>query len=193
MLIAVVAYFFSFFFVRIFKKKKRVKKTKFPVLRMNKSGIFFNSNAEHLIKIDNVKLMQVGTVLYVKTSTDFIIFSNVKDAKVIDGCLIFRALGKVKILFDCSKYYRYFLLNIKSQQFDLGKLKQLAILDLMNNNFDINFCKFTKKYIKIIKNVLNIHIFKEKIVIKKNKFKLSFIASYKLNNVIKHVSVNETI
>ncbi len=192
MIIAIIAYFVSFFCVTRFKKVK-LKKTNFPHLKMSKSGISFFSESEQTIKVGKVKLMQVKNLLYLKIENNIIIISNVKDSRIIDNNLTFKCLGNVKILFDCSKYYRYFLLEFKSHQFNLNKQKQIAILDLLNNNFDINFCKYTKKYIKIIQNVLNIHVFKEKIVIKKNKFKLSYVVSYKINNIVKRVRVNETI
>lgn len=156
---------------------------------MKKFGMVFFSSKVHKIKIQNIKLMQIDKVLYLKTTTKLVIINNVEEVKIYNGYLYFKGCGKVTIEFDCKEFYKYFALKISSKQFCLSDLKQQAFVDLMNNGFDKNFSKLMKKYINIIKNVLKIEIFKEKIVVGYNKFKLSFVLTYKLNNVIKRINV----
>ena len=182
-----------FFLVINLKKTKKIKYKPLPKLYMKKDGITFTSTSTHRLKIENKKTMQIGNVLYFKTESKLIIISNVKEVRIVNEYLYFTALGNVKFTFDCEEFFRYFALSIKSQQFNLDELKQSAICDLINNNFDINFCKNAKNYINIIEKVLNICIFQEKIIIKPNKFKLSFTLTYKLNNKIKRIIINETV
>ena len=136
--------------------------------------------------------MQLNKVLYLSFNGSLVIITNVDDVKVFEDYLYFTGLGRVEILVDLKDVYKYLAIKIKSKQFSLGELKQAAIIDFMNNNFDINFSKKLNKYIRIIEKVLNICIFQEKIIVKPNKFKLSFELIYKLNNQIKHVIVGET-
>ena len=119
------------------------------------------------------------------------IISNVKDVKIYKHYLYFTAMGEVEICFDFKDIYRNFAIIIKSKQFSIDELKQQAILDIVNNNFDLNSSKIFKKYIKIIEKVLNISIFNEKLTIKPNKFKLSFELAYKLNNKIKRINISQ--
>ena len=186
-------YLVTFLLTVKFKKSNSLNYHKFPHVGINKSGIKFYSTLTHRIKISNVKIMKIGDLLYVKNNEKVVIVSNVKDVKIYEKFLYFTGCGKVEISFDCSEFYKYFALEIFSEQFDLKPLKQYALIDLMNNDFELKFSKTAKKYIKIIENVLNISIFKEKIVVKQNNFKLSFVLSYKLNNRIKRIYINETL
>ena len=137
--------------------------------------------------------MKISDSLYIKNNEKVVIISNVKNVEIYENFLYFTGCGKVEISFDCSMFYKYFALEISSQQFDLKPLKQCAIIDIMNNDFELKFSKIAKKYIKIIEKVLNMCIFKEKIIVKQNNFKLSFVLSYKLNNRIKRIYINETL
>lgn len=172
------------------RKNKMLRYEPLKNLSLKKKGIEFCSKSCHRIKMPNIKKLQVGTRLYVRTNDKIIIFENVDKVFVFEEYLYFTALGKVRIRFDCSEIYRYFNIEIKSEKFNIEELKQSAINDIINNNFEINFCKILKRYIKIIENVLNIHIFQKKIVIKQNKLRLSYILTYKLNNIIKQVNIN---
>lgn len=187
------AYFLTFFCVIKVLKNKKLKYSNFPPLKMKKGGVFFMSTNTHRIKLNNSKLFLVRDILYLKTNEKLVIFTNVKDVKIYEHYLYFTGKGEVRILFDCENFYRYFALIVSSKQFEITTLKQLAIVDLMNNGFNEKFSKITEKYIKIIEKVLNICIFKEKITVKPNKFKLSFVLTYKLNNKIKRVNIKETI
>ncbi len=193
MIIAIIAYFVSFFCVKTIKKQNFFKYKKFPQIKMRKGGLVFNSFKEHRLKVENEKIMGIGNILYLNLSGSLVIVSNVTNVKKCGNYLYFKCLGQVEIYFNCESYYRFFLIDVKSSQFNLREIKQLALRDLMNNGFDLNFAKIAQKYIKILKNVLNIHVFSNKIVVKSNKFKLSYTLTYKLNNVIKHIVVNERI
>lgn len=192
-LVAVFSYFATIIVICKCKRTANLKFKTFPHLKMTKSGIVFCSKDEHRFKFSNVKIFQIKDVIYLKYEKKIVIISNVKDVRIYNDFVYFKANGKVKILFDCKSVYKYFSLNITSKQFDLSELKQQAMIDVINNNFQINFCKILKKYIKIIENVLNIKLFQEKIVIGPNKLKLSFVITYKLNNKIKHVYINQTV
>ena len=190
---ALIAYIFTYFFVMMVKKKNNKKHKHFPPMMMTKNGVVFKSFCRHRLKICDFKFLQIGTNLYIKSASKIVIINNIDKVEKHDDFIYFTGLGKVKILFDCKQFYRYFNIKIISNKFTLTHMKQNAILELLNNGFDINFCKTVKKYIKIIENVLNIHIFEKKIVIQQNKFLLPYTLKYKLNNIIKVVNVNQTL
>lgn len=193
MLFALLAYFLTFYLVIKIKSKFKHKETSFPFLKFTKTGISFFSYNQHEIKIQNMKTMQIDGLVYLKNGDKLIIISNVKDVKIYEDYLLFTANGETKILFDCKEYYRYFTLDIQSEQFNLNNIKQTAILDIMNNNFDLNSSSLAKRYMNLLKNILNIHIDNEKIVVKPNKFKFSFVVTYKINNKIKQVNIRQRI
>ncbi len=189
-LICVLLYLIVFFCVVALKKTKQLKWYDFPLLKLKKDGIEFITTLTHRIKIADAKMTQLCDKLYLNLNGKLIIISNVKDVKIFDEYLYFTGLGKVEIITDLKEIYKYFSITIKSEQFFIDEIKQSAIIDLINNNFEINFCKNLKRYIKIIENVLNIHIYQEKIIVKSNKYNLSFELIYKLNNKIKRVIID---
>lgn len=191
MIVYVVLYFLVFSLVLKVKKNKGIKFKKFPTLKLTKNGIEFSSFDIHRIFIKDFKVMQVENVVYLKTQSQLLTISNIDNVFYFENYLHFTSKGRVKILFDCTSIYRYFSIKIESKKFNLNSLKQMAILDLMNNAFDLNKSKIMKKYINIIENVLNIKISKEKVVVKQNKLKIPFILTYKINNKIKKVKINE--
>ena len=164
----------------------------FPKLKLTKSGIVFQSTDTHKLKIKDVKLILIGVDLYMKTQNKLIIFHNVKDVKVYEGYLYFTALGEVKLCFDCE-FYKYFTIKISSEKFSFNQLKQQAIQNFINNGFELNLSVVMKKYLNIIKDVLKINITGKGIQIKPNDFKLPFVLTYKVNNTIKTVKVNQTL
>ena len=176
-----------------YKPKSKPTFFKFPRLKLTKKGIEFYSHCQHRIKIEEMKLMLVNSTLYLKNNKKLIIINNVKDVMLFENYLYFTGLGFVRICFDCESVYRYFMVEIKSKQFSLNNIKQNAILDLMNHNFDYAQCCVTRRYINIIRKVLNIDISSEKVTIKPNKFKLSFVVFYKVNNIIKRVNIRQTL
>lgn len=193
MIITLVAYFITFYVVVRMKNNVKQEKQSFPNLKLNKRGISFFSLGNLSIRIEEVKVAQIGNVLYIKTKNDLVLIQNVKNAKLIENQLYFECLGEVDIFFDCRKYYKYFLIEIKSRQFDFRKEKQNALIDIINHNFNIKESAVAKKYITIIQRVLNIKIGNEKITVGQNKFRFSYVLIYKLNNVIKRVTINERI
>lgn len=193
MILGLIAYFVTFYLMMKLKTKYKLKRKSFPYLKMNKTGITFFSHSEHKIKIQNMKIMQVENNVYLKQGNNLIIITNVSEVKGYEDYLLFTSNGETRILFDCNDYFRYFAINIKSEQFSLDEIKQSAILDLMNNNFDINLSVLAKRYINILKNTLNINFDNKKLIIKPNRFKFSFTVIYKVNNKIKHVNIRQRI
>lgn len=192
MIFVLIVYFVIFFFVIKFKKSKP-KSEPFPMLKLNKNGVSFFSKGTHSIKVDNIKTMLNNSVLYIKIEQKLVIVTNVKNVMIFNNKLYFTSCGETKIIFDCNSFYRYFALKITSHQFCLDDLKQLAIKDLINSNFNLTKAKTTRKYINIIENILNIHISDRQVIIKPNRFKFSFNVTYKVNNKIKRVNINQTL
>ena len=160
---------------------------------LKKEGIHFYSTSIHRFKINFLEPMLVGNVLYLKRDNKLIIISNVSNVQVYNEYLYFSCLGKVKIYLNLTSIYRYFSIKIKSQKFNIEVIRQQAIVDFVNNSFDENFSKILNRYVKIIQNVLNIHIFSEKILIQPNEFRLPFELTYKLNKRIKHIKINSKL
>lgn len=188
MAIIFVCYFIVSFLIIKFKKNK-IKFKNFPNLTLKKDKIVFNSKFFHRIKYNFQKVLLIGNVLYIKTLDDVIKINNVSNVMIYENYLYFQGLGDVEICVDCSLFYKYFAIEIRSDQFDVGKIKQMAIEDFINSEFDIKFSKILKKYINLIKNVLKINIFKEKIEIKSNSLNLHYELIYKINGVIKKVII----
>lgn len=192
-LLLLAIYFFIVFAIIRYKKTYNLKFKDFPYMTLKKDGIYFSSNSTHRIKINSMEAMLVGDALYLKTENQIIIISNVSSVKIFNEYLYITCLGDVKIYADLVGIYRYFSIKIKSKKFNIEAIRQEAIIDFINHEFNINFSNVLKRYIKIIENVLNIHIFKEKIIIRPNKFKFPLEMTYKLNNKIKHIKFNSKI
>ena len=191
-LILIVVYFMALSLFLFFKKSRTLISSNFPKLKLIKSGIVFHSTATHKLRYKGDKLMLIGVDLYMKTQEKLIIFHNVKDVKVYEGFLYFTALGEVKICFDCE-FFKYFAIKISSDKFSLNQLKQQAILNFMNCEFNLNLSVMMKKYLKILKDILKINITNKGIQIKPNEFRLPYELTYKVNNTIKTVKVNQIL
>jgi len=172
-----------------FKKHTKLKYNNFPKLHLKKYGIEFFSYSVHRIKIYDAKLNLVEKDLYIKILNKIVVIKNVEDVVVFNDYLYFHTLGKVKILFDCSSIFRYYNIKIISNKLCVEGVKQQSLIELINNKFQINFCKSVKKYINIIKNILKIEIFEKKLKIKPNNLKIPFILKYRVNNKIKRINV----
>ena len=192
-MIALFVYLLTFRVVSKIKEKQLLKFKPFPKLKLKRKGIFFFSRDRHRLKIDNNKFIQIKNNLYIKTHDKIVTISNVDKVIFVDKFLYFTSLGHVSINMELREISNYFNIDILSKRFCIDEQKQLAILDILNNNFEIKNCKSLKKYIENIKNILNICIFSKKIIIKQNNFKLPFVVKYKLNNKIKKVYVNQTL
>lgn len=193
MIIAIFAYILTIFLVFYKIKKNKYKTKPLPKLKINKNGIIFYSNEKHKIKLDNVKLLVIEYTAYLKSDNQIVTIHNVEDVFFYEGYLYFKAKGDVKILFATAEIYRYFNLIIQAKKFNLNKLKQLALIDVLNNVFNITNSKILKKYLNIVKNILKININNKKIEIKPNSFNLSYTLIYKTNNCITKVKVEETL
>ena len=193
MFVCAIFYYLTIFVVVFLINKIKYKTQPLPKLKINKNGIFFNSTFKHKIKIDNLKILIIDKTIYLKNENNFIIIQNVTNIYKAQNYLFFSALGDVKILFKTEDFYRYFNILIKSNNFNLTKLKQMALLDILNNLNNINNCKILNKYINFIKNILKIKVNETQIQVMPNKYNFTFTVIYKLNNVLKKVQVNKTL
>ena len=193
MIVAIFAYILTTFLVFFIIKKNKYKTKPFPKLKINKNGIIFYSNFKHKIKIGDAKLLIIENTAYLKKVNKVLTIHNVEDVFIKDNYLYFKANGNVKILFNTIDFYRYFNIIIQSEKFNINKLKQLALIDILNNVFNIKNSKIFKKYLNIVKNILKININNKKIEIKPNNFNLSYTVIYKTNNQITKVNVEKTL
>lgn len=171
---------------------KKKKAYTFPLLKVCKDGVSFNSLKRHKIFIAQAKVMQVEKVVYIKNDNQMIIIKNVDNVFVDKYYLYFDCLGEVKIFFDCSKFYKYFNIKLTSFKFDISEIKRKASLDIVKNLLMLKNAKFLKRYLWILTKVLNITFEDNSIRIKKNKYKLPFSVTYKLNGRLKTININET-
>ena len=189
MLIAFIFYCLTIFLFIIAKqiKNKIIK----PILncRVLKNGVCFFSNKRHKLKVENAKLLMVKDVAFLKNEHKTIAIKNVKDVCLKNDYIYFTGLGNVKIIFNCEKFYRYFNIKIISADFDLKKNKDEAVLDILNHIFCLKNAKKLQKYLKILIFVLKISINEKKVLVRKNKYNLSFKLIYRLNNVLKVISI----
>ena len=168
---------------------RRYKVYEIKDLRLCDGGISFKSNLQHKVDISNCKYVFCNEFLCIYTGKNLVKIANVKGAYVFKNFLYFTGLGEVKFLCDFSAR-NYLSFDIKSQIIDVCGYKELALRELVVNLFDFDKCENLKKFLKIIKKVLKIHVFNDKIVINQNKFHLSYILTYKIKNKIKKIFVN---
>lgn len=192
MIAVIVSYFSTFVFTLLILRFKKIKFAPLTNLYMKKNGIVFKSNKNHRLYVENCKLMQLDKMVYITKNNKMIILNNVDNVRIVKNFIYFKALGKVEIIYNFKEFYRYFNIDILSNKIDINQLKQLALVNAVENIFDLKNAEILIKYLKILKNVLNISLFKEKIVIKKNKFKIPFTVKYRVGNVVKYVNINET-
>lgn len=174
-------------------KKTSIRFDQFPPIQITESGMSFYSIKTHRIKITSKNIFQINKILYIELKNGLICIKNVENVQIFENFLYFKALGNVEIVVDIKNVYNYLVLSVKSKQIDMKSLKQEALLDFINSDFDMAKSELLKKYIKILKKALNINVLKEKIIIKQNKYKIPFVLTYKINNQIKKVCVNETL
>lgn len=165
----------------------------FPKLKITKSGIKFFSFKQHKIKIGNSKVFELGGNFYLKTNTQIIIFKNIKNVKTRNGYMYFISCGNVEIIFNAIDFYKYFNIEINIDKLNFSEFKQTAILDFINNQFNISNSKKLQKFLKFIKNTLKIHINSKNLKIFSNNLKISYQITYKLNNKIKRINIKNTI
>ena len=162
-----------------------------PTMIVVKDGVEFYSKKRHRVKIDNCKYEQMGNNIFIFCNNGGMIeIKNIDNIFKRENYLYFKAKGKVAIYSKISNEYEYFYLNIHSEKFDIQQVKQNALKELVNNFFDLNLSKNAKKYLNILKNVLKITIFENKLTIKQNIFKFPFKIEYIINGKIKRVKLN---
>lgn len=188
-----IIYLLTFGLVTKLKAKQLLRFKPFPKLRLKRNGVFFYSKLRHRVKIGNSKFMQIKNEIYLKTCDNVVVISNVDKVMFVDGYLYFTGIGLISIKLNLKDISNYFNIDIMSEKFSLEEQKQQAILDILNNQFNLKNCERLNKYINNIRSILNIDICSKQIVIKQNQFKLPFVLTYKLNNKIKKVYVNQTL
>lgn len=189
----ITAYIVSALITILFIEKFKYKHFPFPKLKITKLGVEFFSTENHRINIGYNKIFVTDEKVYLKTKNQIIVFANIKNVVCKNEHMYFTACGLVKIGFHCGNLYKYFNLMIKSKSFNFEDLKQTAIVDLMNNQFDICKSKKFNKFLNFIKNTLKIQINNEKVLIFSNNLKLSYQLTYKMNNKIKKINVVNSI
>lgn len=190
MIICVFFYFITSFIVFIILLKRKTKYSIVEKFRVLKSGINFFSTKRHRIKISNAKILQIQNIVYLKKDNQTIILKNVDNIYLKEDFLYFDALGNVSILCDLSNIYKYFNLQIYSNQFDFCSIKKQALQDLFNNLFCLNLSEKINRYLKMLKDILNIKITKQGIVVGQNKYYIPLKITYKINNTIKTININ---
>lgn len=159
---------------------------------MYKYGLSFYSFEQHRIIIENAKIMQVGNLVYVKRNNKMFILKNVDNIQVANGFLYFKAEGHVEIILNCRNIYKYFSVDINSQKLNISAFKDQALNFLATNPMSLNNNSKINHYINFLKNILNIDLDGGRLKIGRNKFKIPFSLTYKLNGKIKKVNILET-
>lgn len=189
MILIILSYLLTSLVVLYLCKKRRIRYNIFPKLNMTKCGINFFSYSRHRIRIDEKNFMILKDRVYIKTAGNFVILKNVGQIFYHKNYLYFSAMGDCKFFFDCKQIFRQFNILIESEYFDFDQIKQLALLDIINNQFELKKCKILIKYLKLIKHTLNIQITDSEIKVKANKYNIPFTLIYKLNDKIKKVNI----
>ncbi len=192
MILAIIAYLLVTAVMITLCLIKRKRYSVFPRMRIVKNGIIFSSHLTHRLSIGNYKFTIIKDMVYIKTNSKMVILKNVDDVYFYKNFLYFRALGKCRLICDCSKIYKYFNILIKSDYIDVEKIKQTALNEITNNLFEFEKCKNLIKYLKIIKYILKIEIKDNSIKVGANKYNIPFTLIYKLNDRIKKINIEQT-
>ena len=188
----VIIYFLilTIVFILLYKVKFIIKPI--PRLSMTRYGLVFHSKKRHRIKVGEAKLLILKNTIYLKRNKRTVVIKNTDRVFQRGEYLYFRALGEVKIIFNCKSFYKYFNILIKSTEFDFNEIKNRAMHDMLNNLFCLNECKSLISFLNIVHRILNISINDKNVIVRKNKYNISFILIYRINNHIKKINVNET-
>jgi len=152
----------------------------------------FYSISRHRLKIDDASMITLNKAIYLKKDNQLVTIKNVDKSIRENGYLYFSGLGEVMIYMDMKNIYKYFNINVSTPKLDFVALKNKASQDILTNVFDMSKCRYVNSYMKLIK-MLNITFLEDKLIIKPNKFHLSYTLTYKLNNKIKKVHIEDTI
>ena len=137
-------------------------------------------------------MMQIGNIIYLKKDNKLILIKNVDSVMRTDNFIYFTALGEVKIVMNTKEIYRYFNIQISTPNVDFDYLKYRASRGILNNIFEFEKCKYLKDYIQFIK-MLNIVLKNDKLIVHSNRMHIPFVLTYKLNNKIKKVNINDRL
>lgn len=190
MLYAIIFYALTTLIVIFALNRKKYATKEFPPLKMFKYGMCFFSTTRHKIKTGQVKILAINTITYLKTNNKTVVLKNVENVMQKGDYVYFTALGEVKIIFNAKSFYRYFNIKILSQDFDLSQMQSATLRELLDNLFNLQNCERLKEYLNIVIKILNIKITDNKVVIKKNKYNLSFQLIYRLNNINKIINID---
>ena len=188
MIFCFIFYFITIFLFFIILTNKKEKFSTFPKMYLKRSGINFYSFKRHRIQIDNAKIMQVGTKVYIKQGEKFLILNNVDELKIDSSYLYFKAKGNVELECGYAHMYRYYNIDINSSKIDVDSFKQQCLHKYLENPFGNDEKIFS--YVKFLNRIFNIKVENDKIFFGRNKYRIPFVATYKLNGKTKIVNVN---
>lgn len=171
----------------LLRKKRSVRKVK--SLKIKKCGITFVSYYRHFISVSNAKFFTINNQVFLKRGDNRLVIKNVSDVEYNEGKLYFKCLGKVEMLFD-NKYFRYFNVLIFFDKYNLSELKYKASIDMLYYPFDFENRKNFKFYIKVVRDILQLHFNDKKLIVRTNKYLLGFKLIYKLNGKTRKVCFN---
>ncbi len=158
-----------------------------PKLFIKKNGIVFNSNLKHRIFIGDCKYLCINNKVFIRFPSRLVSLINVRNVYFNKGYLYFKSIGVTKLCGDFVNIYKYFNIEISSTKFNLEEEKQKALLTLLNNRLEPT--KEYKRYLSILKNILNIEIV-DKLTVRQNKYSLPFTLIYKANGKTKRLNIN---
>ena len=161
-------------------------------IRIKHNGITFSSRMRHRIYIADARMMQVGTICYLKNSKNYVIIKNIDRVYIKDNYLYFKALGEVFIQVNMAKLKNYFNIYVESESLEFESMRDRAKLSLINHLFNMSEGREVVDYIKLVKRVLNIRFESGKVIVAKNKFNIAYTLYYKANNVIHKINIKPT-
>ena len=172
------------FLVLNFKNRSR----EIECLKLDKYGLIFASTKRHKLYVGDVKMLVVENNVYLKKQGKTIVIKNVCDANLKKGWIYFSSLGKVRIVFNAKKFYKYFAVRVQSESFSLNAQKHKAMHDILNNLFEIDRCKELKRYLFIMQKILKIDL-ETGVKVSKNNYNLKFSLLYKFRGQLKKVNI----
>lgn len=190
MIYGICAYFLFSVIVVVILNLNRKRHYKIPKARIQKNGLIFYTKKRHRICINNANYLIIGKCVYIKQKR-LIMIKNVENIEQIDDFLYFSGLGVVNYCINLTNYYKYFNIAIDSKSFDVAKQKALAIEGIFSYPFCFEEDEDFERYLWIIETIFNIHVEKDKICVRQNKYNLCYTLSYKVNNKMKRIYVGD--
>lgn len=189
MVYVIFAYFFTSLIVLLVIQIKNRKFEPIKNVKLKKYGLVFLSKNRHRIKIDDAKVLKIENNVYLKKNNRTVVIKNIERVVENKNYLYFTGLGQVKIVINCKKFYKYFCVDVTSEDFDINELKQRAIDDIIQHIFDLNECVELIRFLKIMRDVLKINLENNCVKVEKNKYNFSYILTYIVNGKKKFVRV----